>query len=156
MYHRHWRRSVLSSPALSSRATGYGAHRKDHRRSRSRVGPRCRVAHERLRPTARPIYRTALATGQMQALFGRLDVPWGEVARVQRGSVDLPANGCDGDPFGVLRNLWLDYSTLETTKQIVANGGDTYVAAVEFGDTARAQVIMTYGNATQPGSPHVG
>jgi acyl-homoserine-lactone acylase len=98
----------------------------------------------------------AAAADQMQALFGRLDVPWGDVARVQRGSVDLPANGCDGDPFGVLRNLWFDFSTLETTKQIVANGGDSYVAAVEFGETARARVLLTYGNATQPGSPHVG
>jgi acyl-homoserine-lactone acylase len=30
------------------------------------------------------------------------------------------------------------------------------VAAVEFGETVRAQVLMTYGNASQPGSPHLG
>jgi acyl-homoserine-lactone acylase len=34
--------------------------------------------------------------------------------------------------------------------------GDAYIAAVEFGATARAQVLLTYGNASQPGSPHIG
>ena len=98
------------------------------------------------------------AADQVQALFGRLDVPWGEVARVQRGSVDLAANGCEGE-FGVFRVLRLDFydlSTLEKTKEVAADGGDTYVAAIEFGETVRAQVLLTYGNASQPGSPHVG
>ena len=40
---------------------------------------------------------------------------------------------------------------------IVAEGGDSYVAAIEFGETAvRAGVLLTYGNASQPGSPHIG
>ncbi len=64
------------------------------------------------------------AAEQVQAVFGRLDVPWGEVARLQRGGVDLPANGCDGNPFGVFRVLWsdalYDFSALETTKEMVA------------------------------------
>jgi acyl-homoserine-lactone acylase len=96
------------------------------------------------------------AAGRMQELFGRLDVPWGDVARLRRGSVDLPANGCESDPFGVFRVLSFDFSTLETTKQVSAESGDSYVAAVEFGETARAKVLLTYGNASQPGSPHIG
>lgn len=35
-------------------------------------------------------------------------------------------------------------------------GGDPYVAAVEFSDPMRAQVLVTYGNASQPDSPHFG
>jgi acyl-homoserine-lactone acylase len=104
----------------------------------------------------RAVQALTAAADQMQALFGRLDVAWGDVARLRRGVVDLPASACDGDPFGALRVLWLDYSTLETTKQIVVNGGDSYVAAVEFGETVRARVLLTYGNATQPDSPHFG
>ena len=34
--------------------------------------------------------------------------------------------------------------------------GDTYIAAVEFATPVRAQVLMTYGNATEAGSPFVG
>jgi acyl-homoserine lactone acylase PvdQ len=30
------------------------------------------------------------------------------------------------------------------------------VAAIEFGPTVRARSLIAYGNASQPGSPHVG
>lgn len=96
------------------------------------------------------------AAKQVQSLFGRLDVPWGDVARFRQGDIDLPANGFQGNPFGVFRVLFFDDSTLETTRQIVAEGGDSYVAAVEFGETVQARVLLTYGNASQPGSPHIG
>jgi acyl-homoserine-lactone acylase len=96
------------------------------------------------------------AAEQVQGLFGRLDVPWGEVARLRRGEVDLPANGMYGDPFGCFRVLNFDFSTLPTTGQGTTIAGDTYVAAIEFSDPVRAMVLMTYGNATQPGSPHIG
>ena len=35
-------------------------------------------------------------------------------------------------------------------------GGDTYYQAVEFGKPVRAKVLIAYGNATQPGSAHIG
>lgn len=34
--------------------------------------------------------------------------------------------------------------------------GDSWVGIVEFGDPVRAQVLLSYGNASQPGSPHNG
>ncbi|MBW6499069.1 MAG: penicillin acylase family protein [Bacteroidales bacterium] len=34
--------------------------------------------------------------------------------------------------------------------------GESYVAITEFGEQVRAKVLLTYGNATQPHSPHVG
>jgi acyl-homoserine-lactone acylase len=98
------------------------------------------------------------AADRIQAVFGRLDVPWGEVARLRRGSVDLPANGCEGNPFGAFYVLRFDlgYAPLETAEPVAAVGGDSFVAAVEFGETARARVLLSYGNASQTGSPHVG
>jgi acyl-homoserine-lactone acylase len=98
------------------------------------------------------------AADQIQAVFGRLDVPWGEVARLRRGSVDLPANGCEGNPFGAFYVLRFDlgYTPLETPEPVAAQGGDSFVAAVEFGETVRARVLLSYGNASQPGSPHIG
>ena len=45
---------------------------------------------------------------------------------------------------------------LDTGEPVAVDGGDSYIAAVEFGEPVRAQVLMTYGNATQPGSPHIG
>jgi acyl-homoserine-lactone acylase len=34
--------------------------------------------------------------------------------------------------------------------------GDTWVAAIELGETVTARAVLTYGNATQPGDAHVG
>jgi acyl-homoserine-lactone acylase len=39
---------------------------------------------------------------------------------------------------------------------VPAVGGDTFIAVVEFAEPVRAAVLLTYGNASQPGSPHVG
>jgi acyl-homoserine-lactone acylase len=39
--------------------------------------------------------------------------------------------------------------------RLVSVAGDTYIAAVEFSQPVRAQVLTTYGNASQPGSPHI-
>ncbi len=89
------------------------------------------------------------AAQQVESTFGRLDVAWGDVFRLRLGPVDEPANGAPGDPLGVFRTLFFDESG-------TAVAGDTYIAAVEFGDETRARVLMTYGNASQPGSPHVG
>ena len=33
---------------------------------------------------------------------------------------------------------------------------DSLIAAIEFGDPVQARVLMTYGNASQPDSPHFG
>jgi len=80
-----------------------------------------------------------------------LDAPWGDVARMRVGEYDLPASGGPGvDTFRALSPGPLSDGTLQI------RGGDTFVYAVEFSDPIRASVIMTYGNATQPGSPHVG
>ena len=34
--------------------------------------------------------------------------------------------------------------------------GDTFIAAVEFGDPIRAKVLLTYGNSSDPASAHFG
>ena len=92
------------------------------------------------------------AAAQAEAAHGRLDVAWGEVYRLRAGMVDLPASGGPGE-FGLLRVLYFAPTEDEHPQAVF---GDTYVAAVEFADPVRARVLLTYGNASQPGSPHVG
>jgi acyl-homoserine-lactone acylase len=98
----------------------------------------------------------AAAAAQVQSVTGRLDVPWGDVARLARGAVDLPANGFIGDPFGAFRVLFMQPQQLLSGRPVAAIGGDTFIAAVEFGTPTRARVLLTYGNSTQRTSPHYG
>ncbi len=90
------------------------------------------------------------AAHRVEARYGALDVPWGEVHRFRRGDVDLPANGFH-DPWGVFRMAW--FAEAEDG-HLVVTGGDTYVAAIEFSDPVRAMAVLGYGNSSQPGSPH--
>ena len=90
------------------------------------------------------------AAKELREQFGALDVPWGQVMRYQFGGVDLPANGGYGN-MGIFRVITFGPLHNKTRSQ---THGETYIAAVEFGEPMRAKVLMTYGNSSQPGSPH--
>jgi acyl-homoserine-lactone acylase len=92
------------------------------------------------------------AASQVQKTYGKLDVAWGEVFRINYADVNLPANG-GGDSLGIFRSVWFIPQSHNTFKSI---GGDSFVAAVEFSQPVRAMVLNSYGNATQPGSSHIG
>ncbi|HET7233731.1 MAG TPA: acylase [Longimicrobium sp.] len=84
-----------------------------------------------------------------RGLQGRiaLDVPWGQINRIG----GQPGNGAPGDPLGVFHVLMY----APQGEELQAVFGDTYVAVVEFTPGGpRAQAILTYGNASQPGDPH--
>ena len=84
--------------------------------------------------------------------FGALDVPWGDVYRFRRDSVDLPANG-GGSELGIFRVIDFDRVPGDSTR-FEAVGGDSYVAVIEFSSPIRARTLIGYGNASQPDSPH--
>lgn len=81
---------------------------------------------------------------------GAIDVAWGDVHRVRRGTVDVPVGGCSG-ALGCFRVL--SYEDQPDGKR-VANSGDGWVLAVEFGARApRAYSVLAYGQSTDPASP---
>ncbi|MDZ7704130.1 MAG: acylase [Trueperaceae bacterium] len=90
--------------------------------------------------------------GQLPSLTGALDVPWGDVVRMRAAELTLPATSTDGI-FGVVQVL--GPGPMSDDGLFVA-GGDTFVFAVEFSDPVRAEAILTYGNATQPGFSRIG
>ena len=83
---------------------------------------------------------------------GALDVAWGEVFRLRKGTVYLPANGAPGDPYGVFRVTGYGANGDGT---YTAGGGDSYVAVVEFSNPVKAYAVLGAGNASQPSSPHI-
>jgi acyl-homoserine-lactone acylase len=90
------------------------------------------------------------AAREVRKAFGRLDVPFGEANRLRIGNVDLPGNG--GPSFmGSLRTL---YYELAKDGRFEARAGETYVAVVELSHPLRAAEVLSYGNASQPGSRH--
>ncbi|MEO5579209.1 MAG: penicillin acylase family protein, partial [Gemmatimonadaceae bacterium] len=86
----------------------------------------------------------------VERMHGALDVPWGDVYRVRRDSVDLPGNGASGN-LGVFRVTGFEPAG---GNQGRAAAGDSYVAAIEFASPVRAMSIVAYGNASRRGSPH--
>jgi len=107
--------------------------------------------------TPRGLKDPVKAAGQLDAAaqemlkdFGALDVPWGQVMRYKLAGVDLPANGGFGN-LGIFRVITFGPLQEKTRSQ---THGETWISAVEFGEPMRAKVLMTYGNSSQPGSPH--
>lgn len=83
--------------------------------------------------------------------FGALDVPWGQVMRIQWAGADQPGNGGFGN-LGIFRVI--TYGPLHGKVRSQVHG-ETYVAAIEFTrPAAHAKVLMSYGNSSQPGSRH--
>jgi acyl-homoserine-lactone acylase len=88
------------------------------------------------------------AAAEVEKRFGALDVKWGDVHRLRRDAVDLPANGASG-MLGVFRVT--DFDDGDARQRKVAGFGDSFVAAVEFSTPLRARTLIGYGNWSQPG-----
>lgn len=83
--------------------------------------------------------------------FGSIDAPWGDFMRLRLGKTDLPANGAPGT-LGAFRVL--QYGAADKEHKRAAMTGDTIVLCLEFSNPPRAMALVSYGNSSQPGSPH--
>jgi penicillin amidase/acyl-homoserine-lactone acylase len=106
--------------------------------------------------TGEPVERTQLieslakAVRTLKAHFGRLDVPWEQVNRLRRGSVDL---GLGGGP-DVLHAV---YGELQADGRLRGVAGDSYVLLVRWGPQGQVQSfsLHQFGSATlEASSPH--
>jgi acyl-homoserine-lactone acylase len=93
----------------------------------------------------------AAAAEECRKTYGSLDVKWGDVFRFASGTGDVPGNGGAGNS-GVFRTV--AYTRKEGNRYYAAHG-ETFVCTVEFAEAQRAQCAVSYGNASQPGSPHL-
>ncbi|HEV8168934.1 MAG TPA: penicillin acylase family protein, partial [Pyrinomonadaceae bacterium] len=92
------------------------------------------------------------AANKVKTAFGSIDIAWGQVARLRYGNSDNPANGGPGG-LGIFRVV--EYGQTKDG-HLQAGFGDSFVSIVEFSNPLRARVLLTYGNASQKGSPHAG
>jgi acyl-homoserine-lactone acylase len=83
--------------------------------------------------------------------YDSLNIAWGDVYRFRLGQADYPANG-DPKQYGIYRTI---YYTKKEGHRYRAVAGDSYVAIIEFSRHVRANVLLSYGNASQQGSRHI-
>jgi acyl-homoserine-lactone acylase len=84
--------------------------------------------------------------------YDSLNVAWGDVYRFRLNQLDYPANG-GPEKYGIYRTI---YYMKDADKKYRAVAGDTYVALIEFGRKVTCRALLSYGNASQPGSKHAG
>jgi len=94
--------------------------------------------------------------------FGQWDTPWGEVNRYQRinGDIRQPFNDDEPSlPIGMASGNWGALASFGArrypgTKRIYGTSGNSFVAAVEFGDKVKAKSMLAGGQSGDPSSPH--
>ena len=128
--------------------------------SGARLASRLRVKYDHTKPLD-SAYGLADPAGALAALasaaedciktYGGLDVKWGDVYRFSSGNADLPGNGGSGNS-GLFRTI--TYSR-KVGNRYYAEHGETFVCGIEFAKMQKAQCLLSYGNASQPGSPHL-
>jgi len=94
------------------------------------------------------------AAHMVQEAFGTLYIPWGAFFRFRLGDHDLPGFGVGIGP-GNFGSFTPNVAMPQEDGMLATVYGDAWVAVIEFSDPVRAMAAMSYGNATQPGSPHV-
>jgi acyl-homoserine lactone acylase PvdQ len=100
---------------------------------------------------------------QLTADFGTWNIPWGEVNRYQRLNGDVRQQFDDSKPsvpvgfasgtWGALAAYGARYKS-EGAKKLYGTRGNSFVAAVEFGDKVKAKTILAGGQSGNPNSPH--
>lgn len=94
--------------------------------------------------------------------FGTWEVPWGEVNRYQRlnGDIRQPFDDTKPSiPIGFASGRWGALAAYgarydNNTKKIYGTRGNSFVAAVEFGEKVKAKTILAGGQSGDPNSAH--
>lgn len=104
------------------------------------------------------------ASAKLEHDFGTWRTPWGEINRFQRLTDDIVQPADDAKPslpvamasgnWGALASFD-DWNHLKT-RHIFGSGGNSFVAAVEFGPTVTAKAISVGGESGDSRSPHFG
>jgi acyl-homoserine-lactone acylase len=99
---------------------------------------------------------------QLTKDHGTWKIPWGNLCRYQRvgtGMVDGFNDLQPSKPVGMAPSLWGSLPAValrkpQGSKYFYGVGGNSFVAAVEFGPRLKAKTIVTGGHSNDPASAH--
>jgi acyl-homoserine lactone acylase PvdQ len=102
------------------------------------------------------------ASDRLVADFGTWKTPWGDINRFQRltGDIVQPFNDAGPSiPVGFTSAVWGSLASFGArpypgTKKWYGTSGNSFVAAVEFGERVRARAVTAGGESGNPASPH--
>lgn len=94
--------------------------------------------------------------------FGQWNTPWGDINRFQRLTADIQATFDDAEPshpVPFVSSRWGSLAAFQAraypqTRKWYGTSGNSFVAAVEFGDKVRARAVMAGGQSGDPQSKH--
>ncbi len=103
-----------------------------------------------------------LAIEEMDRRYGTWIIPWGEINRFQRISGEINASFDDNAPsypVGLTTAIWGHLAAYgmrgeHDVNKIYGTRGNSFVAAVEFGDKLVAKTLLAGGQSSDPNSPH--
>ncbi|MBB4635334.1 acylase [Longimicrobium terrae] len=113
-------------------------------------------------PAAQRLEALAAASARLQADFGTWRTPWGEINRFQRltGAIVQPFSDTGASiPVGFTSSQWGSLASFGArrypgTRRYYGTSGNSFVAAVEFGDSVRARAVTAGGESGDPRSSH--
>lgn len=116
---------------------------------------------ENLAPQER-LEALARASAKLETDFGTWKTPWGEINRFQRLSGDVAQTYDDAKfswPVPFPSATWgslaaFGASSVQPTRRIYGDRGNSFVAVVEFGPRLRAKSLLAGGESGHPDSPH--
>ena len=103
-----------------------------------------------------------VAAQTLESDFGSWQVPWGEINRYQRLNGDIVQDFDDDAPslpVAFASSMWGSLASFGSrrypgTKKMYGTSGNSFVAAVEFGERLKAKAITVGGLQSDPDSPH--
>ena len=113
-------------------------------------------------PAQQLLEALAAAVDKLTAGFGTWKAPWGDINRFQRRTGDIVQPFSDAAPslpVGFTYSQWGSLASFSAraypgTKKWYGTSGNTFVAAVEFGQQVRAKAVTAGGESGHPESKH--
>jgi acyl-homoserine-lactone acylase len=118
--------------------------------------------HMAVAPDAVKLKLLSVVVDRLEKDFGRWQIPWGEVNRFQRLTAAITQAFTDDGksiavPFSSAR--WGSLASFGAksypgTRKWYGTSGNSFLAAVEFGERVKAQAVSIGGESGDPASPH--